>query len=141
MRVLWSLWLACVPVSLALKGGALPPLSTESDSQTVILTEDFYCPDYSSYAYQNHTPPSLGRYQLSYQRPAPPCRKFNLSEVEETIQRMRRDIRDPDLFRLFENCFPNTLDTAIAWKGKAKGKHGRWDEEVCPPLNKSLGNE
>ncbi|KAK1759713.1 hypothetical protein QBC47DRAFT_292000 [Echria macrotheca] len=87
----------------------------------VVVAEDELpsCPDYSSHAYMNHTPPSPGRYQLSYQRPEPACRKFILPEVEETIHAMARAIRDPDLFRLFENCFPNTLDTAITWKGVA----------------------
>ncbi|GAB1315990.1 hypothetical protein MFIFM68171_06200 [Madurella fahalii] len=40
---------------------------------------------------------------------------------------MKKVIKDPDLFRLFENCFPNTLDTAITWKGMA---HGSEDEEL-----------
>ena len=78
-----------------------------------------YCPDYSSYAYGSHPPLSGGRFRLPYQRPEPMCRTFNLTEVEDTIDEMRRLVKDPDLFRLFENCFPNTLDTAITWKGVA----------------------
>jgi len=77
------------------------------------------CPDYSVYSYSAHLPKTGGTYNLPYQRPSPECRKFNLSEVEDTIVSMKRLVKDPDLFRLFENCFPNTLDTAITWKGLA----------------------
>lgn len=87
------------------------------------LSSEFTCPDYSYYAYQKHPPFSAGKYQLPYQRPVPACRKFNLTEVEDAISDMKQIIKDPDLFRLFENCFPNTLDTAIAWKGIAAKGH------------------
>ncbi|KAI5856708.1 glycoside hydrolase family 125 protein [Durotheca rogersii] len=75
------------------------------------------CPDYSAYARATHEPFSEGRYQLSYQRPTPECRKFNLSDVESTILDMKEIVKDPDLFRLFENTFPNTLDTTVTWRG------------------------
>ncbi|KAL2149047.1 hypothetical protein VTH82DRAFT_1733 [Thermothelomyces myriococcoides] len=52
-------------------------------------------------------------------RPAPACRTFNSSRVENVIAEMAEEISDPDLFRLFENTFPNTLDTAIRWRGHA----------------------
>jgi hypothetical protein len=71
------------------------------------------CPDYSNYSQQRNGPLSSGKYQMAYQRPAMGCRTFNSSEVEATIEKMRGVISDPDLFRLFENTYPNTLDTAI----------------------------
>ena len=77
------------------------------------------CPDYSSYSQQVHQPLSSGKYQLSYMRPAPACRTFNSSVVEDTIASMQSVIKDPDLYRLFQNSFPNSLDTAVKWKGVA----------------------
>jgi hypothetical protein len=61
------------------------------------------CPDYSVYSTQHNEPLSNGSFQLSYQRPADECRTFNSSDVEDTIARLRNKIKDPDLFRLFEN--------------------------------------
>lgn len=40
-------------------------------------------------------------------------RKFTSQAVEQTIERMHKTIRDPELAWLFENCFPNTLDTTV----------------------------
>lgn len=77
------------------------------------------CPDYSGYSQQYHAPFSAGRYNLSYQRPDPACRAFNSSVVEDTITSMQSVIKDPDLYRLFQNSFPNTLDTAVKWRGFA----------------------
>lgn len=77
------------------------------------------CPGYSGYSQSKHEPLSTGGYQLSYMRPSPECRTFNSSNVERAIEDLRSYIADPDLFRLFENTFPNTLDTAIKWHGVA----------------------
>ncbi|KAI9830927.1 MAG: hypothetical protein M1819_005309 [Sarea resinae] len=77
------------------------------------------CPDYSAYSQQPHSPFSAGKYNLSYQRPPIACRTFTLPAVESTIARLNTTIKDPDLFRLFENTYPNTLDTAVKWKGYA----------------------
>jgi len=85
------------------------------------------CPDYSVYSRERHEPLSSGRYHLSYQRPSPECRTFVSADVEEAISSLRGSIADPDLFRLFENTFPNTLDTAIKWHGRAANNT---DEEL-----------
>jgi meiotically up-regulated gene 157 (Mug157) protein len=77
------------------------------------------CPDYTTYSTEWHPPGSGGVYNLSYMRPAPACRTFNSSVVENTITQLTGIIKDPDLKRLFENSYPNTLDTAIKWKGYA----------------------
>ncbi|KAI1344463.1 glycoside hydrolase family 125 protein [Xylariaceae sp. FL0016] len=85
------------------------------------------CPSYASYSNQRHEPYSSGAYRLSYQRPDPACRTFNSSNVEEAINRIKNVTTDPDLARLFENTFPNTLDAAIKWHGVAANNS---DEEL-----------
>ncbi|MFD2935805.1 glycoside hydrolase family 125 protein [Spirosoma flavum] len=46
-------------------------------------------------------------------RTAAAKRNFTSSAVEQTIERMHKTIRDSELAWLFENCFPNTLDTTV----------------------------
>lgn len=91
------------------------------------LAQSQECPDYLSYSTQRHEPFSNGTYQLSYMRPSPSCRTFNSSDVEDVITSMAGVIADPDLYRLFQNSYPNTLDTAIRWKGYAANNS---DEEL-----------
>ncbi|RYP68041.1 hypothetical protein DL771_006882 [Monosporascus sp. 5C6A] len=86
------------------------------------------CPNYGSYSMVRNEPLSSGAYRLAYQRPSPECRTFNSSGVEDAIGRMKDEIYDPDLFRLFENTFPNTLDTAVKWRGFAANNS---DEELA----------
>lgn len=86
---------------------------------------DLECPDYSDYSMERHGPVSAGRLQLPMQRPFERCRTFISQEVEDVLS--RTEIPDPDLARLFENTYPNTLDTAVRWKGFAQLKYGGSD--------------
>jgi uncharacterized protein len=52
---------------------------------------------------------------LKSMRPAPSNRKFVSEAVEAKIIEVKRAIADPELAWLFENCFPNTLDTTVTF--------------------------
>jgi meiotically up-regulated gene 157 (Mug157) protein len=47
------------------------------------------------------------------QRPPLSKRNFKSEAVEKTITRIKSKIADPKLAWMFENCFPNTLDTTV----------------------------
>lgn len=47
------------------------------------------------------------------QRPPVGRRKFTSRAVEETIALVKAAIGDPELAWMFENCYPNTLDTTV----------------------------
>ncbi|PPQ77322.1 hypothetical protein CVT25_010904 [Psilocybe cyanescens] len=78
------------------------------------------CPDYTTYSQAPHDPRSSGPLGLPYMRPAPACRTFNSSAVEKVIVDMKSLLKDPDLARLFENTFPNTLDTTVKYFSKSE---------------------
>ncbi len=46
-------------------------------------------------------------------RPTLDQRKFSSIAVENLIDKIKSSIRDPQLAWMFENCFPNTLDTTV----------------------------
>jgi meiotically up-regulated gene 157 (Mug157) protein len=48
-------------------------------------------------------------------RPGPKLRKFQSKAVEETIKEIKSFLGDTELAWLFENCFPNTLDTTVSY--------------------------
>jgi len=83
-------------------------------------------PSYREYASRRHSPNSegkhmpglqvdLGTLELPFQRPVEDCRTFTSVQVEKVIADITKRMSDKDLARLFENCFPNTLDTTIRW--------------------------
>ena len=61
--------------------------------------------------------------QLPFQRPSVHCRTFSSPLVEKVIQDVTSRMVDKDLARLFENAFPNTLDTTVRWHTDGKIKH------------------
>ncbi len=51
-------------------------------------------------------------------RPAAGQRKFTSEAVEKTIKTVKKSIADKELAWMFENCFPNTLDTTVKFYQK-----------------------
>src|SRR5665647_3119674 len=51
-------------------------------------------------------------------RPGAKLRKFQSKAVEETIKEVKSFLGDTELAWLFENCFPNTLDTTVSYGDK-----------------------
>lgn len=49
-------------------------------------------------------------------RPELANRAFSSVAVEKKIAEMKQTIKDPKLAWMFENCFPNTLDTTVKYK-------------------------
>ncbi len=50
---------------------------------------------------------------LVSQRPPPGARRFTSKAVEAEIRAVKARIADPELGWMFENCYPNTLDTTV----------------------------
>ncbi|KAF8520126.1 Six-hairpin glycosidase-like protein [Gautieria morchelliformis] len=73
------------------------------------------CPDYSSFSQVPQGNASSGPLKLPFMRPSPECRTFTSPAVEKVIVDMKARLKDPDLARLFENTFPNTLDTTVKY--------------------------
>lgn len=60
---------------------------------------------------------------LPFQRPSIHCRTFSSPLVEKIIADITQRMVDKDLARLFENAFPNTLDTTVRWHTDGSTKH------------------
>jgi meiotically up-regulated gene 157 (Mug157) protein len=59
-------------------------------------------------------------------RPAVASRKFVSPAVEEFIVSVKKQIADPEIAWMFENCYPNTLDTTVHYKENG-GENGAPD--------------
>lgn len=55
-------------------------------------------------------------------RPDPEIRLFRSEAVEAEIDRVRKLLKNEKLVRMFENCFPNTLDTTVHFRTDPEGK-------------------
>jgi meiotically up-regulated gene 157 (Mug157) protein len=60
---------------------------------------------------------------LPFQRPLIECRTFSSPLVEKVIENITSKMVDKDLARLFENAFPNTLDTTVRWHVDGTNPH------------------
>ncbi|MET0935426.1 MAG: glycoside hydrolase family 125 protein [Luteibacter sp.] len=56
---------------------------------------------------------AFGASRFASKRPPLAQRKFTSPAVEALIAQTKKKIADPELAWLFENCFPNTLDTTV----------------------------
>jgi len=73
-----------------------------------------------------------GPMALPYQRPSMACRTFASPLVEKVIEDLTSRLVDKDMARLFENAFPNTLDTTVRWHtdgtdSRKRYSSGKWD--------------
>ncbi|KAK4544941.1 hypothetical protein LTR36_003846 [Oleoguttula mirabilis] len=91
------------------------------------------CPPYEHYARFPHRPYSNGPMELPYQRPSPHCRTFESDLVEQIIRDMNASLIDRDLARIFENAFPNTLDTTVRWHVDGTEKQDKKAQHLFRP--------
>ncbi|KAF7339205.1 hypothetical protein MVEN_01997900 [Mycena venus] len=73
------------------------------------------CEDFATYSTRPEGTPSTGPLGLPFMRPDVGCRTFNSSAVEKVVANLTSRMKDPDLARLFENTYANTLDTTVKW--------------------------
>jgi hypothetical protein len=58
---------------------------------------------------------SNNTFMYETRRPPLANRKFTSKIIEDLIQSTKKLIKDPELAWMFENCFPNTLDTTVEY--------------------------
>lgn len=105
------------------EAGYPDPVRPAADSQEQLKPD---CPpSYENYLRGRPGPPSAGSRQFPFVRPPPACRTYKVPALEDYIGKMEATIKDPDLYRLFQNSFPNTLDTMVKWHGYANDEEGK----------------
>src|ERR1700729_3427026 len=67
---------------------------------------------FTSHSWADEVPVATAKpLELPRARPAVGARHFTSESVETVIHRVQKQIPDVPLATIFENCFPNTLDT------------------------------
>lgn len=113
------------PTDTSQAGSPIKPDSPKQDLDITLPPAKVACPhSYESYMRSKPGPPSTGIRQFPLVRPPPECRTYRVPAVDSYIKDMESSIEDPDLYRLFENSFPNTLDTMVKWHGYAQDETG-----------------
>jgi len=67
----------------------------------------------AAFAIQKQQLFARGNFDFENKRPLPADRHFTSEAVEEMIVRIKKGLKNKELAWLFENCFPNTLDTTV----------------------------
>ncbi|KAI0786378.1 Six-hairpin glycosidase-like protein [Abortiporus biennis] len=113
IEILWAPASVLPELTLKMKWAFTGLLGLLTTSTTTLALAQ--CPDYTTFSQSPQGNRSTGPLALPYMRPGPSCRTFNSSSVEQVISDMKARLIDPDLARLFENTFPNTLDTTVKY--------------------------
>ncbi|KAJ4421958.1 hypothetical protein N0V82_003354 [Gnomoniopsis sp. IMI 355080] len=100
------------------------PAGADDEAQHAIPKPKPDCPPFEKHMRTRPGPPSTGHRQFPLARPPPECRTYPVPAVDAYIEKMETSIKDPDLYRLFQNSFPNTLDTMVKWHGYAQDADG-----------------
>ncbi|KAH8841309.1 hypothetical protein MCOR34_006922 [Pyricularia oryzae] len=127
-------------------GEGVTSQSPQSQSQSAPSVRPPSCLKFEDLLSSRPGPYSNGKRKFPLVRPPPECRTFRLPSLESLLERMKGVIKDPDLYRLFENNYPNTLDTMIKWKGYAREPAAPTamadgDQEQQPEVGAQLGPE
>lgn len=101
----------------------------EGEAQQAIPKPKPDCPSFEKHMRTRPGPISTGHRQFPLVRPPPECRTYPVPAVDAYIEKMESSIKDPDLYRLFQNSFPNTLDTMVKWHGFAQDANGNTTTE------------
>ena len=82
--------------ALASQGADMPRVHLNTDEEIVMTCDN------------------IGRYTTN--RPPVQDRLFHSDVIEEKIQEVKQMLTNPYLAWMFENCFPNTLDTTVHYR-------------------------
>jgi hypothetical protein len=120
--------LIALMIALPLKLVHQVPSGSDNTDPNVRNSNNFLpssCPYYTVTANGANAPFSDGPLHLPFQRPTNSCRTFTSDVMEKLITNVTARMVDPDLARIFENSYPNTLGTAVV--GRRVADRTRYD--------------